>query len=273
MTVALDPPSLLLVALGLLVGLTLALTGAGGGALAVPLLVLGAGWTIQQASPAALMAVALAAALGAAQGLRRGLVRWRAALLLGAAGMAVAPAGIWLAQRTPQPLLLLAFIGFMVLTAVRMGRLPAAAKPATATGPACRRPDGDVRLQWTRACAGVMVRIGATAGLLSGLLGVGGGFVIVPALDRHSNLDLRTIQATSLAVISLVSLSGLTAAAWVGRLTPGPALPFALGAVAGLLLGRLGAHHVPEPLMRRGFAAAALSTAALLLIRVWQDLA
>lgn len=260
------PSIWLLASLGGVVGLVLALTGAGGGALAVPLLVLVAGWTVQQAAPAALLAVGLAAAIGAAWALRQGLVRWRAALLIGAAGMGTAPLGVWLAQRVPQTLLLTIFAVFMVFTAWRM----LAVKPASASSEAtwiCISPEGQSRLAWSPACAAVLARVGALSGLLTGLLGIGGGFVIVPALDRRSNLDLRTIQATSLAVIALVALSGLTAALWHGQLQARAAWPFALASVGGLMLGRAFAARVPATLLRSGFAAVAGVVALLLMLR------
>jgi uncharacterized membrane protein YfcA len=71
--------------LGALVGAVLGLTGAGGGILAVPALVVGFGWTMQQATPVALIAVAGSAAVGAIEGLRRGLVRYKAAVLMAVA--------------------------------------------------------------------------------------------------------------------------------------------------------------------------------------------
>ena len=80
-----------LAALGGAVGAVLALTGAGGGALAVPLLVLVLGWSIHLAAPVALVAVGLSSLLGAAFALREGIVRYRAAMVLGAAGMVAAP--------------------------------------------------------------------------------------------------------------------------------------------------------------------------------------
>ncbi|MFJ1017246.1 TSUP family transporter, partial [Bordetella bronchiseptica] len=72
--------------LGILIGLTLGLTGAGGGILAVPALVLGLGMDMPQAAPVALMAVGLAAAVGSAEGLRRGTVRYKAAALMSVVG-------------------------------------------------------------------------------------------------------------------------------------------------------------------------------------------
>ena len=94
-------PALLAILLGSVVGVVLALTGAGGGILAVPLLVFGLHLPMQQAAPIGLLAVGLAAALGAALGLREGIVRYRAATLIRVTGMLLAPFGIWLAQRFP----------------------------------------------------------------------------------------------------------------------------------------------------------------------------
>jgi uncharacterized membrane protein YfcA len=252
--------------LGFVVGLLMALTGAGGGALGVPLLVLTLGLPMQQAAPMALMAVGLAGVVGAVLGLRDQLLRWRAALMIGAAGMLVAPLGVALAQRLPQALLLGIFAVFMLHTAWRMWR-SAPAQAARPVQPACVRPDGELRLRWTPRCAAVLARVGGTAGLFSGLLGVGGGFVIVPALDRHTNLDLRSIQATSLSVIALVSVSGIAAAASHGQLPLQAALPFAAASVVGLLAGRQLAPRFSAELMRRGFAVMAVGVAALVLWR------
>jgi uncharacterized protein len=262
-----------LAALGTGVGLLLALTGAGGGALGVPLLVLVLHLPMQQASAMSLVAVALAGALGALLGLRDRLLRYRAALLLGAAGMLTAPLGVALAQRLAQPLLLGVFAAFMLFTAQRMWRSAnpdgggGAPRPAQ---PACVRPDGERRLRWTPRCAWLLGRVGALAGALSGLLGIGGGFVIVPALDRHTNLDLRSVQVTSLGVIALVATSGLATAAAHGQLALAEALPFAAGSVAGLLLGRRLAPRVSAVLLRRGFALVAVGVAALVLWRAVQ---
>jgi uncharacterized membrane protein YfcA len=253
-------------ALGALVGAVLVLTGAGGGAIAVPLLLFGAGLSMQQASPVALVAVGLVAAIGAAIGLRDGLVRYRAAALIGGAGMAGAPVGVMFARHLPQAPLMLAFAAFMLMTAWRMAR-PQAAGTAATPAQVCLRPDGAKRLQWTRACAAALGRTGAVAGVLSGLLGVGGGFVIVPALERRSNLDLRSIQATSLAVIALVAVSGIVAAVWQGQVQADVAMPFAGGAVAGLLAGRALSGRLKPQHLRRGFAALTLCVAALLIWR------
>ena len=154
--------------LGVVVGFVMALTGAGGGALSVPLLLFGAGMSLPQAAPVSLVAIGVSAAVGTWLGLREGIVRYRAAAMIGLAGMAVAPWGVALGQRLPQAPLLAAFAGFMLLTAWRSLRRPRAAVAADARA-ICHREDGSVRLTWTWACAAVLARTGMLAGRRLGL--------------------------------------------------------------------------------------------------------
>ncbi|MBV8605028.1 MAG: sulfite exporter TauE/SafE family protein [Pelomonas sp.] len=264
------PVSAMAFVLGALVGLTLALTGAGGGILAVPLLVFGLKLAIAEAAPVGLLAVGLAAALGALLGLRERQVRYRAALLIGAAGMLVAPLGVELAQRVPnRPLtvafaLVMAYSAWRALLRSRANGLPAVPRVA----PRCERDPGTGRFRWTAACARVLAATGLGSGLLSGLLGVGGGFVIVPALTRWTDLDPRSIVSTSLAVIALVSVSGVASAAAKGAMAWPIALPFAAGAMAALLVGRrVAGRSSGTTLMQRSFAALCAVVALTLLVR------
>ncbi len=253
-------------ALGALIGLVLALTGAGGGVLAIPLLVFGLHLPVQQAAPVGLVAVGLAAALGAALGLSQGIVRYRAAALIGFAGMCVAPLGVAAAQRLPNRPLLAAFAAVLLYTALRMLRKPTQVPPEPERLP-CMVDAGQPRLRWTAQCARALLGTGLVSGFLSGLLGVGGGFVIVPALKRHTNLDILTIQATSLAVIALVSISGVTAAALHGTVPWPVAFPFSAGAIAGLLLGQQVSKRLQPQILQSAFAWFTLLVALLLLAR------
>lgn len=88
----------------------------------------------------------------------------------------------------------------------------------------------------------------------SGLLGVGGGFVIVPGLQRLSNVPIASVVGTSLAVVALVSLWGVATTALEGHLDTALALPFATGALAGMIAGRVGARRVPSTWLQQGFA-------------------
>lgn len=261
-------PQLLAAALGLIIGLVLAFAGAGGGVLAIPLLVFGLHLPLQQAAPVGLLAVGLAAAVGALLGLREGIVRYRAAGLIGAAGMLTAPLGVALAQHVPNRPLLVAFAAVLAYTAWRMQKHRAGDEIAPREVP-CRVDVADGRLAWTRPCARALAGTGLLSGLLSGLLGVGGGFVIVPALVRHTLLELRSVQATSLAVIALVSVSGIAAAAMHGALPWGVALPFAGGAITALLLARPVARRLPPAHLQQAFAWVSWCVAALMLARAF----
>lgn len=260
--------TLLAVGLGTIVGTVMALTGAGGGVLAIPLLVFGLHLPVQQAAPTGLVAVGLAAAVGTAFGLRQHIVRYRAAGLIGGIGMLMAPVGVFMAQRLPNRPLLAAFAVVLVYSAWRMLRRSALVTPDPETVP-CHVSSTDQRLIWTRPCARALAGTGLISGVLSGLLGVGGGFVIIPALKRYTDLDIRSIQLTSLAVIALVSLSGVSAAAWYGSLPWGVALPFSAGAVLALMAVRLVANKLQPAHLQRAFAWFSLAIAVLMLARAF----
>jgi len=256
-----DATPLVSAALGSVVGLILALTGAGGAIVAVPLLVFGLGLGIAQAAPIGLFAVALAAGIGALLALREGRVRYKAAALMAATGAVISPAGLWVAHRVPDAPLTLVFALVLARVAWRMRRqqpgpahdLHGGAEPCPSDLP-CRLNLERGKLDWTAPCARALALSGAAAGFLSGLLGVGGGFVIVPALKRASDIPMQGIVATSLAVIALVSIAGVAASAASGHMLWLDALPFAAGALAGMLGGRGFARHVSGARLQQSFA-------------------
>ena len=238
--------------LGVLVGAVLGLTGAGGGILAVPALVVGMGWTMQQAAPVALIAVAGGAAIGAAEGFRRKLVRYKAAILMAVSGVPVTSVGIRMAQALPQRTLLALFSTVMLIVAARLylqARKAGDGDPAESVRLGRLNPETG-RFVWTWSTAAVLGAIGALTGFMTGLLGVGGGFVIVPMLRRFTNLSMHGIVATSLLVIALVGLGGVVSAVVHGAALPvGLTSLFTLATAVGMLVGRqastrLSARHV-----------------------------
>jgi hypothetical protein len=271
--------------LGSLVGIVLGLTGAGGSIFAVPLLVFGLGWSLSQATPVALLAVCAAAAFGTATSWRSGLIARRAALIAGVLGSLTAPLGIAIATRLPQRSLVIAFATVMAIVAVRMvlqarsrpqeaAVVRAAPAQSAARGAAvCRIDTATSQLRWTRSCALVLALSGAATGLLSGALGVGAGFVIVPTLRAVTELSIQACVATSLMTITIVSAAA--AAAYVGAHGAGAlplaiAAPFVGGALAGMFASRRAAPKLSGPLLQRGFAALMIVAAALLLWREFQ---
>lgn len=250
---------LIYLGLGLVVGVILALTGAGGGILAVPLLVFGARMGVAQAGPIGLLAVGMAAALGALLGLKSGIVRYRAALLIAGAGMFLSPVGLWLAHHTDNRWLSVLFALVLLFVAYKTYRRAVSGKEAAArqADPAlpCMSNAVNGRFIWTAGCARALALTGTVAGLLSGLLGVGGGFVMVPALRRYTNLDMQSTLATSLAVIALVSATGVVSSAMTGAMNWTAGVPFSAGALAGMLGGRMIASRVAGAQLQIGFAA------------------
>lgn len=257
--------------LGLVVGLILAITGAGGGILAVPLLVFGIQMGVAQAGPIGLLAVGMAASLGALLGLRDGIVRYRAALLIAVAGMLLAPAGLWLAHRIDNRWLTILFAVVLLLVAARTWRqarhAPAAVAPSSLIPHPCQRSTDTGRFTWTSGCARALTLSGTVAGLLSGLLGVGGGFVMVPALQRYTDLPMRSVVATSLAVIALVSVTGVAASAATGGIVWSVALPFSAGALVGMFGGRLVSARLAGPHLQIGFAIVSAAVAVGMIVK------
>lgn len=258
-------------ALGGLIGLVLGLTGAGGGVLAVPALTLGLGLSMTAAAPISLIAVGAASALAALAALRAGLVRYRAALLMAALGIASAPCGVWLAHRLPQTVLVGLFCSLMLGVALRMA-LQVRARRRGQAEPVPRRCMLDPatgRFRWNLRCSATLAGIGAVAGLFTGMLGVGGGFLIVPAFRQFSDLSMQASSATSLAVIALVS--SVTAAGTLvhGARIPPAGLAFILATGAGMLLGRRLAGRIEADWLQLGFALSVLAVALVWLAKTF----
>lgn len=244
-------------ALGVAVGIVMGLTGTGGGILAVPLLVLVLQLSIAEAAPIGLVAVGMAAAVGAFIGLRQGIVRYKAAALMAVAGTLTAPIGLWIAQRTDTYVLSALFACLLLAMAVRALRngQPTEMEATEMTHDfVCVQDASRGRFIWNIRCARALVLSGAVAGSLSGMLGVGGGFVLVPAMRRFTTLNPQSVIATSLAVIALIALSGILSSAATGSLQWHVALPFAAGAVAGLVAGRMFSARLGPLLLHRLFA-------------------
>ena len=268
---ALDASTVISLSLGAVVGCLLALTGAGGAILSVPLLGFGLNLTISQAGPIGLFAVCLTAGIGAMLALRDNILRWRAASFMAMFGLLLTPLGIWLAHRIPnQPLsiafaLLLVFVGGKLF--VQAWRELSGHMPAATTPPPCQLNQSIGRLIWTVPCARALAYAGATAGFFSGLLGVGGGFIIVPSLKRFTDLPVRSIVATSLGVLTIVSLGNVLIATAAGTMLWAIALPFATGALGGMFVGRQIAKKMSGPRLQQFFAVFTLCIAVLMLYK------
>ena len=225
--------------------------------LAVPALVAGLGLTIQQATPVALIAVALSAAIGAIDGLKRGLVRYKAAVLMVLVGAPCTAIGVRVAALLPQRWLLILFAVVMLIAAAR---LFLRTLESAASTPDPERQWGRIdaktgRFQWCWGTAILISSIGAVAGFMTGLLGVGGGFIIVPLLRRFTNVAMQGVVATSLMVIALVGSAGVVAAIAHGVAIPlQTTIVFAVMAGIGMMVGRKLSANVSEKAVNRAFS-------------------
>ena len=258
-------------ALGILVGILMGLTGAGGGILSVPLLIFFHHLTVAQAAPIALCAVALAASVGALLSLKRKILRYKAAGLMAIFGLILSPLGLWLAPKIPNAPLLILFSCTLFFVAIRVYRqawnelrgIPDNIdKP-----PPCLMNPAIGKLKWTLPCARALLFSGGLAGFLSGLLGVGGGFIIVPALKRYTDLPVQSIVATSLGVLAIITGGGAIFSAASGNLNIDIAAPFALAALGGLLLGQALGKKMSGPRIAQIFALLTLVIASGLFIK------
>lgn len=108
---------------------------------------------------------------------------------------------------------------------------------------------------------------GAVAGFLSGLLGVGGGFVLVPALQRFTNLSIQSVTVTSLAVIAIVSTFGVINSIGAGVFNYEIGVTFAAAALTGMLTGRLVSSRMPSAHLKKAFGAMCLVVACLMVFK------
>jgi uncharacterized protein len=263
---------------GALVGISLGLTGGGGAIFAVPLLVYGLGLAPRDAVGISLAAVGTTALVGFLARWKRGEVEVATGLLFSAAGMAGAPLGTWVGSLLPEPLLLLLFGGLMILISLKMWRqsasptaipdvvCPTPGEPDHLVSSTCQRDErGALRIN--SPCAILLLGIGLVIGILSGMFGVGGGFVIVPALVLFSSMSMPRAIGTSLMVIALVSISGVTSHFWQGQTIPlDVTILFVIGGIAGLFTGQKLSTLLSTTSLQKGFAIVILAVAAFIIV-------
>jgi len=241
--------AVLAIAAGLMIGLSLGAMGGGGSILAVPALVYLLGQSPHQATTASLLVVSIAAVAGAVAHARDGRVRLKEGAVFGVLGIAGSYAGSRASAAVPANVLLAGFGVLMLVVAAAM-ILRRRSGPAR-RGPACGADAGPragrnrpVLTAAARPLRGgrhpLLVAAAATGvGLITGFFGVGGGFVVVPALVLILGFDMPTAAGTSLVVIAINGAAALASRAGHGGLALDWALTggFTAAAVAGVLLG------------------------------------
>jgi uncharacterized protein len=239
-----------LAALGM--GGVLGFLGGGGSILTVPILVFLAGVDAKSAIATSLLVVACTSAFAIIQHARAGRVRWKTGLTFGAVAMVGAYGGGTLGSMLPGDVLMAAFVTVMFITSIMMLRKRQGA-------PSARPEPSFIR-------TGL---VGLGMGALTGLVGAGGGFMIVPALLFFGGLSMPEAVATSLLVITMNAISGF--AGHLGRtpidvrLAGGVIVCSVAGAFAGVALGQ----KVPAGQLKQVFAVFVLCMAGLTSYLTW----
>ncbi|MGW4100156.1 sulfite exporter TauE/SafE family protein [Mycobacterium sp. NPDC004974] len=236
------------VALAVLVGVSLGLLGGGGSILTVPLLAYVAGMEAKQAIATSLLVVGVTSAVSTLSHARAGRVQWRSGLMFGAAGMVGAYLGGLLSYVVAGSVLLIAFTVVMAATGIAMIKGRKACAPTTQTMPVAK-----------------VLLMGLGVGVVTGAVGAGGGFLVVPALALLGGLPMPVAVGTSLLVITMNSAAGLA-----GHLSTVPidwtiAGAITAAAVLGSLLGTRLTTRVDPDAVRRAFGWFVLLMASLIL--------
>lgn len=245
-----------IIAAGLTVGILLGLTGGGGSILTVPLLVYVVGLEAKVAIVTSMLIVGVSSLAALLSHSRAGRVAWRTGVVFGLAGMAGAYAGGAIAQHLADALLLLLFAAVMVGSGLAMLRRSCSVQGACAatTTPAERRV--------TRVLAD-----GFGVGMVTGLVGAGGGFLVVPALALLGGLPMHTAVGTSLLVIVMNCGAGVASYALTSHvpLDVDSAAVISVLAIVGTVLGARLARRVSPSHLQRGFGIFVLLVAAILI--------
>ena len=243
---------IVVIVLGVTIGALTGLLGAGGGILTVPALVYLVGIPISSAVSTSLILGAIGPLAALIPRLRGG-VDWRMVLPVAGAGVAAAFGGTFVGGLLSDDALLLAFAALMVASGVQMLR----------GRPRSEGSDHRPRLWALRGIA-----VGVLVGFLTGLLGIGGGFITVPALIFLLGMSMRLAIGTSLVVATVNSLAGIVAHAGLSSPDWGLIIAFAVPALVASFLTALLAKRVSNSFLQRAFAVMILIVAAITVTQV-----
>jgi uncharacterized protein len=233
--------------LAVLIGVSLGTLGSGGSIITMPVLVYVAGVPAHDAVGMSLVIVGTTAAVGSYLQSRRGGLDARAAAVFAATGAAGAYGGAKLTPLVAGGTLMAAFAGLMLLAGWRM-----LAPGARAAAPReCHLPRCGI--------------IGLVLGVLTGFLGIGGGFLIVPALVLAAGLDMKRAVPTSLAIIAFNAAGGLAGHVRHAAFDWAMTAAFLASALTGMVLGSTMTRNVSSEAIRRGFAWAVIALGAAIL--------
>ncbi len=244
-------------ALGAVIGVLLGLLGGGGSILAVPALVYVLGLGVEKAIPMSLIVIGIASAVGVLPKVLAHQVQWRLAAIFAAVGIPATFVGAAISKNLPQPTVLVGFALVMVVAGIRM------LQDKGNTGTACTV--GGDGINWRR-CASRSIPAGMLVGLLTGVFGVGGGFLIIPALVLVLGVEMPIAIGTSLLVIVANSAAGVVSHLGVASIDWAITAAFVGTAIVGSLIAGHYGTKLDTARLQHWFAYLVFAVAAYVLV-------
>ena len=262
---------------GFIIGILSGLLGIGGGTMLIPIFKLGYGLSAIMCTATSLFTVVLTAISGGISHIRNKTCVPMLGLACGLGGILTSPVGVWLATISPEWLIIVvaaAVIIYSAITmlkkAITMGK-PDKDSPSKGdpTSNSINKPSPSVEAQSiphiTKRQFGMGILIGLVAGVASGYVGVGGGFIMVPMMIQLIHAPMKLVSGTSLIAVMILAIPGVAYQAYLGHVVWSAGIAVAVGSIPGALIGAKFIPLVPERTLRFLFGII-LFVASVLLI-------
>ncbi len=263
---------------GILVGVLSAMFGIGGGVVMVPMLHIGFGLPAAVASGTSLFAILPTSLSGMIARAHDGTIRWKVGVIVGVAGACLSPVGAWVSEHvngmyamilTGVVILFTAYKMFNRVYKTRPAVINAAVEAAQAGVVEKPRPAGLLDIQTTPNARLVpaCVALGVVVGFLSGYLGLGGGFLVVPILQGVFGLSMKQATGTSLVSVAVLAVPAFVTHALLGHVAWVIGILFVIGSVIGTRLGARILCHVNDRLLTGLFGVVLIASGIVMIVR------
>lgn len=254
---------LIAIVIGVVTGVLIGGLGGGGGILVIPALIYSLGMSPQEATTASLVVVAFTTGITTLSQSRSGNVQWRLGIWVGVVGLPGAWAGTRINTGISPEALLIGLAVLMIGAAIVMF-----VKTLASEKPTNNAEGTDVsQVRWGRQRLLRIVGVGLVTGFLTGLFGVGGGFVIIPALVAVLGVSIHQAIATSVFIAAANSVSALAGRIGSVAVDWRIVIPLAVAAVLAALAGKAVAQRLPRSTLQRMFAVLLVIVAGYVLVR------
>ena len=259
---------------GVLIGVASGLLGIGGGTVMVPIFRLAFGMSATMSTATSLFAIIPTSISGAISHVKGKTCIPALGIAAGLGGACLSPVGVWLAQLSPDWLVMLVAALIIGYSAINMfkkafklrpaGQPAAGADAAASGGQAASASSGDSPLSRKQLLQGAA--IGLIAGLASGYVGVGGGFIMVPLMLSIIGIPMRKASGTSLIAVMILAIPGVIEQGIIGNINYLAGIAIVIGTIPGAVIGAKLVTKVPERTLRLLFGCFLIVAAIMLVL-------